>query len=377
MYEYVLDWMAHVVQRPWIKLQTVLVFIGPAGCGKTSAVEPYFNMFGPNAVLLESLQFMTGHFNALSQNKILVFLEELKVTKNSDLSIFKNAVTGKKRRFERKYSEASSSTDYSHYIACADDPNSMTFQEKNRRYALVDCGTFVFETEASKIAYFNEYFDAMNADDGYVSCALYHFLLARNLGTFNVAQEPPRTTFCEMLQVADENSVAAWWRACLNRGYHCLLGETMDENNLGLQNFASKRGRCTEKLVNGSIVFGECLDPNKMPADYNPWIEEICQEDLYNNYKKWCEDNSMKPLFKVNWLKNLGWYIKIISSPRHRIKTTTNPNSLRNYYQIDCLEKCINHYNGRVDKKIKSTRDSSPKRAPLEFIEIEEGYVPE
>lgn len=376
MYKYVLDWMAHVVQKPWIKLQTVLVFIGPAGCGKTSAVEPFFNLFGTNAVLLESLQFMTSHFNSLSQDKILVFLEELKVTKKSDLSVFKNAVTGKKRRFEKKYSEASSSTDYSHYIACSDDPNSLTFQDKNRRYALVDCGSFSFSSETQKIAYFNRYFAAMEQDEGYVSCAFYHFLLCRDLTGFNVAQEPPRSKLCEMLQVADENSVSAWWRACLDRGYHCLLSEIMDENNLGLQNFTSKRGRCTERWEN-KWVFGECLDPKNMPLDYNPWIEEISQEDLYNNYKKWCEENGIKAQFKVNWLKNLGWFIKIISSPRHRIKTSANPNSLRNYYQIDSWEKCTSHYNGRVDKKIERKRDASPKRAPLDFIEIEEDYVPE
>lgn len=376
MYNYVLDWMAHVVQKPWVKLQTVLVFIGPPGCGKTSAVEPYFNIFGTNAVLLESLQYMTGHFNALSQDKILVFLEELKVTKNSDLAIFKNAVTGRKRRFEKKYAEASSNVDYSHYIACADDPNSLTFQDKNRRYALVDCGSFTFVDESSKVAYFNEYFSAMEQDEGYISCALYHFLLQRSLAGFNVAQEAPRSALCDMLQVADENSVAAWWRACLDRGYHCLLGEIMDENNLGLQNFSSKRGRCKERIENGKYVFEEFLDPKNMPLDYNPWIEEISQEDLYNNYKRWCDENNTKAQFKVNWLKNLSWFIKIISSPRHRIKTSTNPNSLRNYYQIDSIEKCILHYNGRVDKKIKQKRDSSPKRN-IEYIKLPDFNVSE
>lgn len=368
-----------MVQKPWEKLQTALIFVGPQGCGKTSVVQPYFDMFGSNAVLLESLDYLVGHFNALSQGRVLIFLEEIKTKKTSDLGKFKNAITGKKRTIEQKYKDAGSSTDYSHYIACTDNPNNLAFQERNRRYALIDCGALVFDDEESKVRYFYDYYGAMQADEGYVSCALYHYLLARNLQGFNVVQEPPRSAMCEMMQVADENSISAWWRQCLERGYHCHLSEVIDQNDLGLQNFTSKRGRCVERMGENEIVFGDTLNPAKMPPDYNPWIEEISQEDLFMNYSKWCTEKQIRAMYKVNWIKNVGWFVKILSQPRHRIKTSNNPNSLRNYYQLDCIEKCIQMYNMRVDTKIGKRKEDwelPPSKRVLEFIELPE-YVQE
>ena len=127
---YVFDWMAHVVQFPWIKLQTMIVLIGSQGCGKGSVINPFLDIFGTNGILLDDTKQLIGNFNTLAKDRVLIFLDELQ-TQSKTLSLLKSAITNTKRTFEGKYKDAGISEDYSHYIAALCRP---TICHSSQRY---------------------------------------------------------------------------------------------------------------------------------------------------------------------------------------------------------------------------------------------------
>lgn len=357
-----------MVQYPWIKMQTMVVFVGSQGCGKNSVISPYLDIFGTNGIILDDTKHLVGSFNSLTRDRVMIFLDELH-TQPKTLSLVKSAITNTKRTFEGKYKDAGIAEDFSHYIAATDSPDNLTFQEKNRRYFLVNANQLTFPTPEEKASYFSAFYAHVVANDGLMSYALMCYLYARDLSGFNVASDPPTSLFYAQMLQKDVDSVCKWWKVCLERGYHCPLEETIDQNLLRLTNFERRRGRVHESTQ--GKIYEKLYDIQNLPYDCNRWIEEIAQEDLFKMYEKWCYEEGVIPLNKSKFCKKLVWYVNVITEKKHRIRNEKPEGSLRNYYQIRSLNECIQYFNSRVDSSLAVRRDPLLDTSSLLIIEDE------
>ncbi len=78
LYNYVISWMAHLIQRPWIKMKTNLVLSSVEGCGKGSIVQILGKILGEKSFIQPSSpDEIFGNFNSLLENKLLCFLDEM------------------------------------------------------------------------------------------------------------------------------------------------------------------------------------------------------------------------------------------------------------------------------------------------------------
>lgn len=78
VYSYVTQWLAHLVQRPGVKMGTILVMLGLEGTGKGLVANVLEKILGEDYYYHPtSIDAVFGQFNAGIEGKVLLFLDEL------------------------------------------------------------------------------------------------------------------------------------------------------------------------------------------------------------------------------------------------------------------------------------------------------------
>jgi hypothetical protein len=119
-YEFVLCWISHLYQRPWVKMPILLMFIGPQGCGKGFLVDLLFRILGDQycETLVGQTAFLDGFNSAKSKTNLLVKLDEFYLGPEAkSQSKFKNQVTETSRVINEKNHGIIELENRSHYIA--------------------------------------------------------------------------------------------------------------------------------------------------------------------------------------------------------------------------------------------------------------------
>lgn len=75
-YEYILAFMANIVQEPWDLPGVALVLRGKQGTGKGAFVTEFGELFGPHFKQLSHSKQLTGHFNSHLGDALVVFADE-------------------------------------------------------------------------------------------------------------------------------------------------------------------------------------------------------------------------------------------------------------------------------------------------------------
>ena len=75
-FEWLLDWMAQIIQQPGRKSGSAVAFIGGKGTGKTKVVEWLSKAVAPYSITISQPKHLTGSFNAHLHGKILLVAEE-------------------------------------------------------------------------------------------------------------------------------------------------------------------------------------------------------------------------------------------------------------------------------------------------------------
>jgi hypothetical protein len=76
LYNWAVGWFAHIVQRPWEKLDTALVLSGKMGVGKTKVGEVFGSLLGEHYALVSDPRYVTGRFNAHMAALLLLHADE-------------------------------------------------------------------------------------------------------------------------------------------------------------------------------------------------------------------------------------------------------------------------------------------------------------
>ena len=78
LFEYVIKWLAHCIQKPWIKKKTALVLMGEEGTGKGSILQIMKQIYGSRYFYQPSSpEDIFGSFNHLLDDKLFLFMDEV------------------------------------------------------------------------------------------------------------------------------------------------------------------------------------------------------------------------------------------------------------------------------------------------------------
>ncbi|QEZ88356.1 hypothetical protein ACIB15232_0159 [Aliarcobacter cibarius] len=175
MYAVTYSWMAQIIQQPFTKIGTALILTGEKGCGKSTFVKIFGDLFGDYFMQTASLKRMFGDFNAHLQSNLVFYANESfwSGDKASEGKL-KNFITEIEFTYEIKGGAIYKGNNYSHTIL---DSNSafvvpVTIDERRYIILLVSSKYKVNETyfaELYKLASTIEFkeslmFDLMNFD---------------------------------------------------------------------------------------------------------------------------------------------------------------------------------------------------------------------
>lgn len=134
IYNYLVGWMAHMIQKPTEKPQVAILLTGGQGTGKGSLVEPLGKIMGPHYTHAISSDSITGRFNSDLENKMLLFGDEFFAGSKKSTDKLKGLITEKSQRVERKSVNAFNVPSYTRLILASNHENILHIEKDERRY---------------------------------------------------------------------------------------------------------------------------------------------------------------------------------------------------------------------------------------------------
>lgn len=217
-YEWLCAWLANMVQCPSEKPGTALVLQGGEGAGKNIFTAPWGAIYGVHCVELHHVNQLTGHFNGLLKDKMLVVADEVIWGGNrKEGNVLRSLITAERLNIELKGMEAFSVPAYFRLIMITNNQWAVPAAGDSRRYFVLK----VNPKRTGDMAYFNR---LARVPAGAI---LKYFLQYAIRDDINLRQAP----WTPELQIQRELSaepIVAWWLARLQEG-QILHGVPWDE----------------------------------------------------------------------------------------------------------------------------------------------------
>jgi hypothetical protein len=198
-YDYLIKWMARVVQYPATQSETAVVMTGVRGTGKTSFCGYFRDLFGPHGESVDNMDHLLGRFNSHLADKLVVVAEEAyHVYDRRSESSLKELITGKRRAIERKGYDVTWGENFVHLMMTSNNHKVVPAGDYERRFFVLE----VSQCRMSDKQYFGAIQESMQKDakEGFLGLGyanLLHFLLNIDLTGFEVRTVPKTKALVE------------------------------------------------------------------------------------------------------------------------------------------------------------------------------------
>jgi Family of unknown function (DUF5906) len=278
-YEWLIDWVAHIFQKPWEKPSTSVVLRGVEGIGKSFFAETigklisgrknnkrnhyYFKTSNPEHVM--------NHFNDHLANILLLHLEEtFWAGDKKGAHLIKDFITGDELSIGQKHLSTRMALSYMRVIQNGNDNWLVPAGMESRRFAVFDV--------SDELRQNTEFYGEMSIwlDNNGLE-ALMHFFMTRNI-THDVRIVPITEGLIEQ-RIHNMDSVQAWWLNILVAGrlpyvdnmgidgvkvvnevlfdhYCATMRKTMTRTRSTETDFALKLRALIPKVEKGKVVKG-------------------------------------------------------------------------------------------------------------------------
>jgi hypothetical protein len=137
---FIFDWCAHMVQRPWEKPGVALVLRGRKGTGKTLLTQILARVIGkPNTIITASGKKLFEKFNWHLADKLLIGAEEAFFAGNRELNDqLKHLLTGAEIEVEQKYGQRINMKSMHRLIMTSNHDQVIAASDDERRFFVCD-----------------------------------------------------------------------------------------------------------------------------------------------------------------------------------------------------------------------------------------------
>lgn len=175
--KFVLDWFAHLVQRPAEKTNVAIVVFGSEGTGKS--IVPKFIRervmgFACSVHTANAPRDVFGKHSAFIRDAVLVQIDEASNMRRF-MDELKDMITGTTLTFEEKFQKIDKCRNFSNFIFTTNDPGAFNLDAVNRRMVLLHSS----DDARGQEDFFRELGEAMAHPRA--GRAMYQVLMARDL----------------------------------------------------------------------------------------------------------------------------------------------------------------------------------------------------
>lgn len=214
-YQYLINWLAKMVQSPGEPGHVAIVMQGSQGTGKSFFANMIGSLLGQHYLTVSHDKHVVGQFNAHLEDCILLFADEAFFAGNPQHQrVLKQLITEPVIMIERKYSEPIASRNCVHLIMASNEDWVVPAGDLERRYLVLK----VSDAQRKDVTYFEELSKKMKSGG---AAALLHYLKTLDINGFDPRIAPESTGLQEQ-RVYSLDPLASWWLGCLGEG---LIGD--------------------------------------------------------------------------------------------------------------------------------------------------------
>tara|TARA_R110002153_G_scaffold274041_1_gene446814 strand:- start:2379 stop:4949 length:2571 start_codon:yes stop_codon:yes gene_type:complete len=213
-YNYVLNWLAHLLQKPWIKMGVVICLrSSKEGAGKGILLNLLRKIIGDNHYFqCNNLEQLTGSFNGIGEGKLLINPDEAFWGKDKKKEgMLKNLITEETKLVNKKNKESYIIDDFCNYIVTTNNDCFIPAVEGGRRFFPLEVSNELSGIQTPEKKIMIEKILKVSPQ------AFAHFLYTRDISNFN----PRQFNKTPLLQEQIEHnwcSVRKWWKDIINAG---------------------------------------------------------------------------------------------------------------------------------------------------------------
>jgi hypothetical protein len=188
-YNYLMDWLAHILQYPEVKPNVAVVFRGNKGTGKSLIMSAISRALGPLGMVISHSKHLTGSFNSHLRNKLFTLVEESFFSGSPmEESVLKHMISDNETTYEAKGYEAEGGQSYLRACLITNSEWAAPASGDERRYFIPTV------TDAAIIRNREEggtYFTRLSQEiAGGGIAALFYELMNRSISAANVRRAP-------------------------------------------------------------------------------------------------------------------------------------------------------------------------------------------
>lgn len=183
VFKYLIEYLAHMLQKPDEKPSVAIVLKSVEGTGKGAFVQPLTQMHGQYAVQTNGADLITGRFNSVVANKVLIFADEVSLTDARCADKLKALISESSLLIERKGIDPVAVSSFSRFIFASNMDTVLKAGSRERRYLVLEPSPIYAQDKA----YFDRYFSWLNKNG---AAHLMHYLLNVDISDFNPRKAP-------------------------------------------------------------------------------------------------------------------------------------------------------------------------------------------
>jgi len=211
LFNWLMGYFAHMVQRPWEKPLVALVFKGAKGTGKNALVERVGSLLGSHFLVADNDRYLLGNFNSHLESNLFFVLDEAAWAGDKRAEgRLKGLVTGSRHIIERKGKEPYQVDNLTRVAIIGNEDWLVPASQDERRFAVFCLG----EGRKQDRKFFQDMREGMERG-GYAH--LLRYLLDFDLSTVDVNDAPKTEALIEQKH-ASLDTVQQWWLDCLASG---------------------------------------------------------------------------------------------------------------------------------------------------------------
>jgi hypothetical protein len=246
IYNYVIRWLAHMVQKPHLAAEGAIVLRGLKGTGKGMLGKWLLRLCGQHGLHIVNASHLTGRFSGHLRDAIFIFADEAFFAGDKQHEgVLKAIITEGSLLIEAKYRTPVMAANMLHLLLASNSTWVIPASHDERRYLMLD----VAADKKGDTTYFGR-LDRQMEHGGLA--AMLHNLLSMDLGDFHPRAVPGTAELSEQ-KIHSLDSLHRWWLAVLDRGFV----------------WRSRYGH----------------------EDFLTWGTFVSTELLNQSYRQWCNDN--------------------------------------------------------------------------------------
>jgi hypothetical protein len=246
---YVLQWLAHLVQYPDIKMHVSIAFWSQEqGVGKNLLFECMTAIIGPAHATVIGQAELGSSFNGWANRKVLVIGDEVsKSDRRQDTDKLKGLVTGATVYINEKYQPAREVPNFLNFIFLSNHHDAIFLDDTDRRFFVweITAGRVPDETIAEYVKW---------RDNGGLA-ALHHFLLQQDLSGFNPKAPAPMTEAKQQMVQDNRSDLENWVAELMGSNIGQLIGRELATGNELARRYALET---QHKEPSAKTIVGTC-----------------------------------------------------------------------------------------------------------------------